>query len=330
MPSTVTIQSTTNFASTHTKLAPLVGVGGFQNEPALTIANNVLQEILSPPYPWKFNRKELQMFVTAQYQQDYLFAGASAFVNPTTGVGSGAAIDLASNNGVTESGTTVTVNTLEPHNFAVGQTVFMFGNTVAAYNSSFSISGSTFAWAGGWVITAVPNNKQFQFTHASSGLANSGAPGVTDMGWLEAVTFRQISTTVAPQPIQEGQAVKMIDPSNQVGNPEKICWVADQGNGIIKIRLFPVPGTFPWGVQLVYQAKAPRLTALTNTWAPLPDELSNVYTQGFLAQAYRYVDADKAEIEDQKFQRAIGKALDIKDAGTDGFGLYPAIPIMIG
>lgn len=329
MPSTVTIQSTANFAGTHTKLVPLVGVGGFQNEPALTIANDTLQEILSAPYNWKFNRKELQMFVTSQYQQDYLFAGACAFVTPMNGTGSGAAIDLATNNAITQSGFTTTVNTLETHSFAVGNTVFMFGNTNAAYNSSFTSTAQTFTWTGGWVITAVTPTS-FTFTHASSGLANSGAPGVTDMGWLESVTFRQVSSTTAPQPVGEGQAVVSMSPSSQIGNPEKICWIQDLGTGVIKIRLWPVPGTFPWGVQIVYQAKAPRLTALTNTWAPLPDELSNVFTQGFLAKAYRYVDANRSEVEDQKFQRAIGKALDIKDAGTDGYGLYPSIPIMIG
>jgi hypothetical protein len=333
MPSTVTIQQTVNFALTHTKLVPLVGVGGFSNEPALTIANDTLQEILSAPFNWKFNRKELQMFVTQTNKQDYLFAGAAAWVTPSSGVGSGAAIDLVSNNAITESGTTVTVNTLEPHNFAVGNTVFMFGNTVAAYNSSFNIANltGTFSWTSGWTITAVPSATSFQFTHAQSGLAASGAPGITDMGWLESATTRDVTSTNAPQPISPATAVKMLDPSSEIGGPpEKVNWVIDQGNGILKFRVWPVPSTYPYGIQLVYQAKAPRIAALTSTWTPLPDEISNVFTQGFLAKAYRYVDANRADIEDQKFQRAISKALDLKDSETANESLYPWRSIMIG
>jgi hypothetical protein len=71
MATTKTLQETVDWARTFTKLVPIVGIGGFSNEPALTICNSVIQEILSPPHKWKFNRAELTSFITIDGTQDY-------------------------------------------------------------------------------------------------------------------------------------------------------------------------------------------------------------------------------------------------------------------
>jgi len=71
MASTITLQSVVDWARTFTKLIPIVGVGGFSNEPALSICNNVIQEILAPPFNWKWNRVELATFLTVDDTQDY-------------------------------------------------------------------------------------------------------------------------------------------------------------------------------------------------------------------------------------------------------------------
>lgn len=73
----VNIQSTVDWARTFTKLMPIVSVGGFTNEPALSIANQVLQDMLSPPYNWKWNRAELASFDTVDRQQDYVSTGVT-------------------------------------------------------------------------------------------------------------------------------------------------------------------------------------------------------------------------------------------------------------
>lgn len=71
MASTITLQAVVDWSRTFTKLIPIVGVGGFTNEPALTIANNVMQEILAAPFNWKFNRVSLASFITIDKTQDY-------------------------------------------------------------------------------------------------------------------------------------------------------------------------------------------------------------------------------------------------------------------
>jgi hypothetical protein len=205
--STVTLQSVINYCMTHTELMPLANVAGYTDEPALSIANDVIAEILAPPFAWKFNRAALPLFVTQQNRQDNQFAGAVAFVLSGKNVLGGVGIDTAANSGVTESGNTVTVKTLDPHNFSVGDTVYMSGNTVPAYNSTETITPSSSQWSGGWVITAVPSIYSFQFTHASSGLAASGAPGISDFGWGESATFVDENDISAPRqvPLSRGR-----------------------------------------------------------------------------------------------------------------------------
>ena len=77
MATTKTLQETVDWARTFTKLVPIVGIGGFSNEPALTICNSVIQEILSPPHKWKFNRAELTSFITIDGTQDYAQAATT-------------------------------------------------------------------------------------------------------------------------------------------------------------------------------------------------------------------------------------------------------------
>lgn len=73
MASTITLQQVVQWAQTMTKLIPIIGVGGYDSEPALSICNNVIQEMLSKPYNWKFNSKSAQPFLTdaTNFTQDY-------------------------------------------------------------------------------------------------------------------------------------------------------------------------------------------------------------------------------------------------------------------
>ena len=68
MASTRTLQQTVFWAQTFTQLTPIIGVAGFGEEPALTICNNVIQQIISKPYNWKFNSVDAATFYTVASQ----------------------------------------------------------------------------------------------------------------------------------------------------------------------------------------------------------------------------------------------------------------------
>src|SRR6185312_4556893 len=292
MSSTLTLQSTVNVAQTHLELLPIANVGGFTNEPALSLCREVIQVILAQPLDWKFNRAEMGMFVTAPNKQDYLFAGATFFF--LGGNSQGVGIDLSSNSALTISGTTVTIKTLEVYNGSVGDVGYILG-TGSTYDSVFSSNGATGGFSGNTYTVTNISGKTITATLTGTASGTSGAPGITDFGWLAAGTIVNINTNTPILPTRHIEAVRDIQPLSLAGVPEKVCMVTDLGTGVLKIRFSPVPGTTAWGVNLVYQKKAPLPADLNATWSPIPDELSYVVRQGFLARGYRYINSPRAD-----------------------------------
>lgn len=331
MSSTITLQTVINLAAAFTELIPLVGVGGYTNEPALSIANDTIQELLGEKFPWKFNRKDMPLLFTTRGKQDYLFAGASAFVlTDAKGVG----IELSANNGISVAAGVVTVRTLEAHRFVVGDVVYlnnvvMSPGTAANYNSVFTDNGSSSAWTGGYTVTSVPTSTTFTFA-AVAGQNNSdvggAGTGITDFGWAEGATMVSPADGGSPQGVQYVSAVRKLQPSGYVFNPSKVCVLSDLGTGVLKVRFFPLPGQ-SWAVTIGYQAKAPLFTGLSQTWSPFPDEFSYVYRQMFLAQAFRFANSARSEIEYQKAQANIAKALGQDDREDSDEFIVPASPI---
>ena len=70
-------------------------------------------------------------------------------------------LTIASSNGATESGNTVTITTTSGHGYTVGQTVVIAGVTVAGYNGTFTIA-------------SIPSSTTFTYTDPTAGLAASG------------------------------------------------------------------------------------------------------------------------------------------------------------
>lgn len=332
MSSTITLQSIINVASTHVDLLPLAGVGGYSNEPALSLCNDALSELLSSPNDWKFNRVEMPSLTTCPNKQDYIFGGASAFTLGSTSSGVGIALSSAS--AITVSSGTVTVTTLETHRFSVGDTVYLSGvvmstGNAAKYNSTFSDNGTSSGWSGGYAITATTSNS-FSFV-AVSGQNNSdvgGAPGITDFGWLASGSMVELNNTSSPPNTRQLTAYKEIHPWSGVANPEQVCVLKDNNDGTLKIRFYECPGNTIWTVNLVYQSKAPLKVSLADTWSPVPDEYSFVVRQAVFYRMYRYLNSPTQTDEYKKLQQDIAKAMGREDVEETDVSLIPQEPLM--
>lgn len=68
--STITVQDLLEFARTHIELVPLDGIGGYADEPALTIANKIMKRIINRRYNWEWNRKTITPAITTQEGKD--------------------------------------------------------------------------------------------------------------------------------------------------------------------------------------------------------------------------------------------------------------------
>jgi hypothetical protein len=353
MACTTTLQQVVNLTSTHADLMPLSGVAGYNNEPALSLCNDTLQELLSHPHDWKFNRRDWLSFVTAQCQQDYKIAGATAFTLGTnltnnTGVQSaGAQIDLATNDAITVADGVVTVNIIQgqmPHQLTVGATVYMTGvvmttGNAAAYNAVQIQNASEFTWVGaiGAVITAVTATS-FSF-NALTGQNNGdvgGAPGIFDYGWLGSCTCTELNNNSSVGNIRPMEAVRNLALSQRVNNPTKMCVLqtyktaTGADSGVIRVRLENPCGSDIWTVNPVYQAKAPLLTSLNDTWSPFPDEYGYVYRQMLIARMYRYINSTQQVAEFQKAEAAIAKATGADDREMSDVHVYPESSLVDG
>lgn len=67
------------WAQTFTQMTPIIGVAGYNSEPALTICNNVIQQLIQKPYNWKFNQMDGAGFLTVASSS----VGSNPCPNPT-------------------------------------------------------------------------------------------------------------------------------------------------------------------------------------------------------------------------------------------------------
>jgi hypothetical protein len=78
----------------------------------------------------------------------------------------------------------------------------------------------------------------------------------------------------------------------------------DDGAGNITFRLYPVPDGV-YTAKVIYQ-KVPALqTTTSQTWAPIPDQFSYLYTSGFLASALEMVDDARFAPQQEMFLRQL-------------------------
>jgi len=117
-------------------------------------------------------------------------------------------------------------------------------------------------------------------------------PGVSDysvalpnFGWLEKAAAYDPNNGYFCFELQS-ELLKSIDTlQNQ---PTRISTQLDDGSGNITFRVFPAPDKI-YNIVVEYQKSAPQFTSLSQTWAPVPDYMSNVYNSGFDAKSYEYV-----------------------------------------
>src|SRR5260370_34006756 len=74
--STIKLQSIVDDGFRMGDIAPALASGGSSNEPALSIANDVITDMINGtpdgnPFNWKWNRFQPASFLTISHQQDY-------------------------------------------------------------------------------------------------------------------------------------------------------------------------------------------------------------------------------------------------------------------
>lgn len=272
--SSISLQEIVDGVSTIGDLNPvLASTGGYANEPALTIANDVFGDMFAERFPWKWNRRKLPPFIVNSTQQDYAIPGLF-------------------NVSWLENGYRTQLNSTQ-----VPPPVWPI---YAVRDLAVSRIG------GGWPVMACwfPNDQLEQGPWPGPDIPYTNPEGqaalpinpwtnITDINGNILVLVKYGVTGPVPPVVPPwpgpGPAPANYPIGVQVEDGTCVWQVVDpQGQGI---RLYPPPPNSTgdiWLVRLFGQKKWVPFTTLLQTLDPIPDDHSKWFRDGFVAYAHRY------------------------------------------
>ena len=102
-------------------------------------------------------------------------------------------------------------------------------------------------------------------------------------------------------------------------------------NGVaLRVDAMATNQSLVWELRVLFQQKPPNITTLTQTITPIPDDLSYLVKQGFLAFCTKQTDRSKFPQEYAQWLEDIQSAMGSSDREYQEFGFYPAQPIQGG
>ena len=342
--SSCTVQMLIDDARSNAELAPALPVGGFADAPALSIANDVMQNMIAggpmgQPFNWKWNRAKEQTFFVNSWQQDYLIPDqvSLGWLESCTGVNYSTTQypkpvrpieckrDLLLTN--MQSSQEAKICWMQNDTMDIG----IWGQTTQASASGLTNPGPLVVYTDPSTLPAMPVNPT---TAVADPLGNL---------WV----LTQYGTCGASTPFV---VVSGGNPNGYVANPVyptlqkptltattvtdgSVVWTAvnPKGQGY---RISPRPGqTGPvWLIQPIGQNKVPFLTSLQSTLDPVPDDYFTFFKQGFFAQCYRRSPDPKVRAkfkeEWEMWLKSLQNAVMYGANQEDEFGFVPSSNVM--
>lgn len=347
--STLKLRDVVDDAYTLGDVAPVLSTGGSSMQPALSIANDVMQALINggpggQPYNWKWNRYNIPTFTTISLQQDYFIPGLV-------------------NLGWLESAWAVNLNqTSIPKSkmFLEVHKDLMVTGAQTSYPGKISWLPNSMLNTGAWgqhpfgPTAGFPSGETVVTGPGATGQQNPG-PGVIYSNPIGTLLTPINACTAIKDPYGNlwclttfgtcgsTQPIWPTDPSYPTTRNPNILpttvsdgscvWTAinPQGQGI---RLEPIPPQtgVVWQIQAVGQMKAPRFYNLEQYINPLPDDWEWAFKQGFFAECFRRSPDPrvraKYQQEKQWWLESLDKAVRQADREMDDFGFYPTSIIM--
>lgn len=127
-------------------------------------------------------------------------------------------------------------------------------------------------------------------------------------GWLEKASITD--NTVSPAVVTELTVQMNLGEESIQNQPLFISPRLDNNSGTITFRISPPPDKV-YTVTITSQFAPTNFLNLTDTWAPIPDYMSYLYMQGFMAKTYEY-------FEDERFGSAMTLFMKQLVAANDG------------
>jgi hypothetical protein len=236
---------------------------------------------------------------------------------------SGTITNISATGGVT---TVLVANTMTPGDIMTftGVTTNSALNGLSVTLLTATASAVTFTTPTGVTIT---NGVDTGIIYA----ANSGAPGIFNMGWVESAAIIDINNPSFPLPVNPIDAVHRVGPEyTSTGDALSLSSEADFGNGVVLFRLSSPGTTYPLAFSVCYQARPPILTTGTSVFS-WPDDLSYVLFEMLLWQGMRFaygITATETTAQMQAAQMALMSALESEDREANDLAITPVRSLM--
>lgn len=330
MASTTTLQSVITQIRSYPELTPVLGTTGYTAQPALSIANRVLQKVYSQGLNWRWNRNYVNVtsgkggVLTVALQQDYITS-----YTDVAWMEQGWRIDInnSTNNGnvapkpifAMEACRDIAMTSYQANPF----TMSFIPNNLAFYGQWQANT----AYGCGYGVAQVPitpiqqfvdKNGNFLYLDSTVLGLNINSPGFAGTP-VVLPTPNPYGISGNTQPFAAANA-----PAGTQVTDGTVTWTVADPNGYA-IRIAPIPAFsgLCWLIYPVYQRKAAIMTALTQV-IPMPDDMIFLFVDGFLAGCRDHADSSKYGEAYAVWEQSLVTYLKAGDRETDETSFYPS------
>lgn len=337
--STTKLQSIVDYARTYPDLNPVLSTGGFSQEPALTIANDVMVALLSPPNGWKFNEFKLPVFYTNSFQQDYAMN-----VNNLAWLQEAVMVDINSTSQPKDKYTLETNRYLPETSVQYGRPgqvnwtpndQMIYATWGGGNSGEGSLSNPGAGSTYGPLISNTPN-----------GVLSQPANPIDQIVDPNGNFWRLTNYINSPVPIVLG-ATQPAWPTDikypTATQPNIVATTVTDGTGVWTainpkgqgVRLNPIPSQTGKVFQgrVVAQLRPVMFTSLSQTIEPIPDDFAPYFRRGFIAYSYMHSKDPKIRMKfkDQQelWAQSLSTMIKSMDRERDNAGIFPTDPCMV-
>lgn len=339
--STIQLQFVVDYAKTFPDLNPVLSTGGMSQQPALTIANDVMTTMLAEGGPWKWNRMKIPPFYTNSLQQDYASAGTTA-VNNLAWLENGISINI-NDTGEPKQRQPIEVVRDLPETSAQygnpGQAAWLPNDQLiyGKWGGGTSGEGSQMNPGPGSVygqILGVPASLFNPMTQIKDPNGNYWILLPNSVNNLnQSITLGTIQPTWPTNPVYPTFTNPNVTATTIADGTATWTAVNPKGQGF---RLNPIPPQtgLIWQERLFGQARPIQFTSLQQVLDPIPDDFAAHFRRGFIAYSYMHAKDPKIQakfqIQRSLWMEALVTALRSIDRERDNNGIYPSEAVMQG
>ena len=304
--STTTLQSVVDYVSSLGELMPVLPTGGFSVNTALTMATDVMLDLISQRFNHKWNRMKIPPWYTNSWQQDYAQLGSS-FPAPIGWLEKAYWIDINSTSLPKPLWEIECVRDLE--------TTVIPGNPPAQISwlpNNQLVQG---VWPGAGEVYTQPLGAVITPTNPPTNILDANG------NILILTVYGTTGATAPVLPANSAEGLTVVDGG--------CTWtVAGPNSQGFRIKPLPPQQGIVYQVNMVAQMRAPvPFQSMATLLNPIPDDYANWFRQGFIARCYQMSPNPQMqamfEKKKENWLAAMESAMKQGDRETDNAGFVP-------